>query len=85
MSKRLTDEQKTAIITRYQLAYEAANPGKRIRVTLSSPGWYTLVSGFGRNGKYRIRQLESMAERLEERVKRQGETQVGQSQTGYAT
>ncbi len=67
MAKKLTLEQKTEIIMAYRLAYEAANPGKRVTVE-NQRGWYQLVTDGRRGSKYRIGQLVTMTETLNKRV-----------------
>ncbi len=71
MAKKLTEDQKAAIFQRYQIAFEAANPGKRVQVVDHGRGWYSLYRGgdlFSRPNKYRISKLVEMTERLEQRV-----------------
>ena len=57
-------KDKARVIHDYEIAYERANPGNRIRVRQTSPGWYTLVDRYGTRGKYRIGHLVGMTERL---------------------
>jgi hypothetical protein len=57
-------KDKDRVMRDYQLAYERANAGRRIRVRQTSPGWYTLVDSYGARGKYRIGNLIDMTERL---------------------
>lgn len=68
MASKMNKAAKAAAIQAYELAYERANPGKRIRVKESSPGWYVLVDGYGKSrNKYRLGALVEMTDRLEDR------------------
>lgn len=69
VGKKYTAEDKERIIQEYQLAYENANPGRRIRVKEKSRGWYTLVGPYGARGSHRIGALVEMTERLNSRAK----------------
>lgn len=75
MAKKMSAAEKVARMKEYEVAYEAANPGKRVRVVPLERGWYRLEhsSGPSRGNKYRLSKLIEMTMTLERRAEKQGE------------